>query len=166
MKAYMTNGTIDFLQSIDKKHPEANLHLMTNSEGGIAYYEDNDTKLFSSGRNYEVILQTGEILEEGYVVMNNIPVADDSKPVFEHRFKNSSNSVVDMPGFQAFRLLRPLQNNTYVVFTQWRSSADFDNWKDSDQFKSAHKNKTATKQPAHFSERPFLTTCTMFKEDK
>lgn len=164
MKAYMTNGTIDFLQNLAKKHPDIKLYLMTNSEGGIAYYEDSDKKLFSTGRNYEVIMQSGEVLEEGYVVMNNIPVAEDSKPGFEQRFKNRKNMIENMPGFQAFRLLRPLHNNTYVVFTQWRSSADFENWKNSEQFKDAHKKQTA-KPPAHFPERPFLTTCTMYNEE-
>ncbi|WP_010650085.1 antibiotic biosynthesis monooxygenase family protein [Oceanobacillus massiliensis] len=164
MKAYMTNGTIDFLQKLDKKHPEFNLHLMSSSESGIAYYENNNKKLFNAGREYELLMQTGEIQKEGFVVMNNIPVADDSKPGFEHRFKNRTNAVEGMPGFQAFRFLRPLQNNTYVVLTQWSSAADFENWKASDQFKEAHKGQAA-KQPAHFTERPFITTCTMLEED-
>ncbi|MFC4024513.1 antibiotic biosynthesis monooxygenase family protein [Oceanobacillus longus] len=165
MNAYMTNGTIDFLKKIEQKNPDINLHLMNSSEGGIAYYENSNRKLFSSGREYEVIMQTGEILKEGFVVMNNIPVSDESKPGFEHRFKNRSNTVEDMTGFQAFRLLRPSINNTYVVFTQWHTAHDFENWKESDQFKEAHKNQSA-KKPAHFMEQPFLTTCTMYKEEE
>ncbi|WP_249870161.1 antibiotic biosynthesis monooxygenase family protein [Oceanobacillus saliphilus] len=165
MKAYMTSGTIDFLKKIDNENPELNLYLMTNSEGGMAYYENNEKKIFSAGRVFEVVMKTGEILEEGYVVMNNIPVSDESKPGFEHRFKNQNNIVESMPGFKAFRLLRPLQGNTYVVFTQWGSSADFENWKDSDQFKEAHKSQ-AVKQPAYTNDRPFLTKCTMYIEEE
>ncbi|WP_087973343.1 antibiotic biosynthesis monooxygenase family protein [Oceanobacillus rekensis] len=165
MKAYMTNGTIDYLQKIEQKNPDMNLHLMNSSEGGIAYYEGSVEKLFNSGREYEVIMETGEILKEGFVVMNNIPVSDESKPGFEHRFKNRSNMVEGMPGFQAFRLLRPNSNNTYVVFTQWRTADDFENWKESNQFKEAHKKQSA-KKPANIMEQPFLTTCTMLKEEE
>ncbi|WP_067729785.1 antibiotic biosynthesis monooxygenase family protein [Oceanobacillus damuensis] len=165
MKAYMTSGTIDYLKGIDQEYPDLHLYLMTNSEGGIAYYENSEKKIFNAGRVFEVVMQTGEIQEEGYVVMNNIPVSDESKPGFEHRFKNRRNTVETMPGFQAFRLLKPLQGNTYVVFTQWGSVADFDNWKDSEQFKEAHKNQQA-KQPAYTNERPFLTTCNMYIEDE
>ena len=165
MKAYMTNGTVEFLLKLRKKNPEINLHLMHNSEGGIAYYENHEKKLFQSGREYEILMQTGDNLEEGFVVMNNIPVSDESKPGFEYRFKNRTNSVEGMPGFQAFRLLRPTKSNTYVVFTQWESAKDFENWKESEQFKEAHKNQSS-KKPANFLERPFLTICNMYTEEE
>ncbi|WP_339228824.1 antibiotic biosynthesis monooxygenase [Oceanobacillus sp. FSL K6-2867] len=164
MKAFMTNGTIEFLLKLQKTNPELNLHLMYNSEGGIAYYENHDKKLFQSGREYEILIQTGEILAEGFVVMNNIPVSDESKPGFEYRFKQRNNSVEGMPGFQAFRLLRPTKSNTYVVFTQWKSAEDFENWKESKEFKEAHKKQDA-KKPANFLEQPFLTICNMYNEN-
>lgn len=165
MKAYMTNGTSEFLKKLKDKHPKITFYLMTSSTGSLAYYEGEKKKVFSAGREYEALIQTGELQEEGYVVMNNIPVTDDGRAPFEDRFKNRKNAVEDMPGFQAFRLLRPKKGNTYVVMTQWRSKSDFEYWKESDQFKQAHKDQ-ATKPPAYFADRPFVTSYTMLVEEE
>lgn len=165
MKAYMTNGTLDFLKKLEDKHPKIEFHLMTSPQGGLAYYEDENKKVFSAGREYEVVIKSGKIQEEGYVVMNNIPVTNDGRAPFEDRFKNRKNAVEDMPGFQAFRFLRPKKGNTYVVMTQWKTVSDFENWKDSEQFKQAHK-KQSTKPPAYFADRPFITSYHMYIEEE
>ncbi|UJL47583.1 antibiotic biosynthesis monooxygenase [Virgibacillus sp. NKC19-16] len=157
MKAFMTIGTIDFLQKLAAKHEDIHFHLMNSSEGSLAYYEDEPKNIFSSGRAYEVVIQSGLLEEEGYVVMNNIPVTDDGRAIFEERFKDRQNAVDKLPGFQAFRFLRPTKGDTYVVLTQWRSKADFENWKNSEAFKKAHKG-TSTKPPAYFPNKPFITT--------
>lgn len=156
MKAFMTNGTIDFLEKLDDKHPEITFYLMNSNTGGLAYYENKNKNVFSSGREYDVIVQSGEMKEKGYVVMNNIPVTDDDKAVFEDRFKKQKAAVDGMPGFQAFRLLRPKKGNKYVVITQWGSITDFENWKGSEQFAKAHKRQT-TKPQAYFPNEPFIT---------
>jgi len=165
LKAYMTNGTTEFLMKIREKHPAIQFHLMTSSNGALAYYEGEKKKVFSAGREYEALIQTGTLKEDGYVVMNNIPVTDDGRAPFEERFKNRKNAVDNMPGFQAFRFLRPKKGNTYVVMTQWRSAADFETWKESEQFKKAHKDQ-ATKPPAYFADRPFITAYHMLQEDE
>ncbi|RDW18224.1 antibiotic biosynthesis monooxygenase [Oceanobacillus arenosus] len=164
MKAYMTNGTIDFLLKLKEKHQDIQLYLMTNSENGAAYYENSNKKIFSAGREYEIVIETGVWKDEGYIVMNNIPVQEEEQPAFEYRFKNRKNAADAMPGFTAFRLLRPIKGNTYVVLTQWHSSKDFSNWKNSEQFKQAHKNQAA-KPSAYFPERPFITEYQMYVEE-
>ncbi|RDW19912.1 antibiotic biosynthesis monooxygenase family protein [Oceanobacillus chungangensis] len=165
MKAFMTNGTIDFLLKLEEKHRDIQFYFMTNSENGAAYYENSSKNVFNAGREYEVISETGEMKKEGFIVMNNIPVQEEEQPAFEYRFKNSKNAVDAMPGFEAFRLLRPVNGNTYVVLTQWHSSMDFNNWKNSDQFKKAHKKQSA-KPAAYFPERPFVTTYQMYLEEE
>lgn len=165
LKAYMTNGTVDFLEKLEKKHPELLLKLMNNNEGALAYYEHPTKSIFQSGRTYEVLTTVGDVKATGYVVMNNIPVSIEGKPVFEDRFVNREQTVENMPGFQAFRLLRPTRGNTYVVFTQWASKTDFENWKNSPEFADAHKKQTA-KPPAYFAERPFISTFHMYVEEE
>ena len=157
MKAFMTNGTIRFLEKLAEKHPDITFHLMSSSSGGLAYYENKNKNVFASGREYEVIVQKGDMKEKGFVVMNNITVTDDDRSVFEDRFKKQQAVVEGMEGFQAFRLLRPTSGNKYVVVTQWRSEKDFENWKNSDQFAKAHERRT-TKPPAYFPNKPFITT--------
>lgn len=165
MKAFMTNGTVDFLEKLEKKHSAIDFFLMTNNSGALAYYESDGKTVFSAGRNYEIVIQSGSIQKEGYVIMNNIPVTEDGRAPFEDRFRKRENEMDMMPGFQAFRLLRPVKGNTYVVFTQWASVQDFENWKNSEHFKIAHKGQAA-KPPAYAADRPFLTEYHMLKQDE
>ncbi|HLT57089.1 MAG TPA: antibiotic biosynthesis monooxygenase [Bacillota bacterium] len=164
MKGHMTNGTIMFLKKLAEKYKNLDLFLMTGSQGALAYYEhDKKRSIFQAGRSYEIIAESGHLRNAGYVVMNHIPVAEDSKPVFEDNFKKRRQEVDQMPGFLAFRLLRPLKGNTYIVMTQWATETDFENWKKSSAFQKAH-DKQAVKQPAYFAERPFATAYWMYKE--
>ncbi len=160
----MTNGTADFLKKLEEKHTDKQLWIMSSNSGSLAYYEDEKKSIFASGREYDILIHKGNLQEEGYVVMNNIPVTEEGQPVFEDRFKKRKHEVDMMPGFQAFRLLKPKKGNTYVVFTQWKSVQDFENWKNSDQFKQSHKGQS-TKPPAYFADRPFLTTYHMLSDE-
>lgn len=161
MNAYMTNGTLDFLRKLPEKHADINFYFMRENASTLVYYEGGKKSIFASGRSYEIILQQGELRNNGFVVMNNIPVADDGKATFEDKFKQRQQNVDAMPGFQALRLLRPKKGNTYVVMTQWASEADFENWKNSDEFKKAHKEGNNAKPPAYFLDRPFVTSYRM-----
>lgn len=161
----MTNGTIDFLQKIVEKYPQFNLKLMQSNEGGLAYYEHSPTKIFQSGRSFEILEELGEFRESGFVVMNNIPVAEEGRPVFEDRFRKRKQSVETMPGFQAFRLLRPIKGDTYVVLTQWASNNDFEKWKKSDVFSEAHKNE-AVKSSSYLFKSSYVASYTMYEEEE
>lgn len=164
MKAFMTNGTLDFLQKIATKQKSLEFHLMHNASSTLAYYEAEGKSVFGAGRTYEIILTSGEIQAEGYVVMNNIPLTEEGKPVFVDRFKQRQGKIDFMPGFQAFRLLKPVKGNTYVIFSQWNAEADFELWKGSEDFMKSHHNK-AVKPPAYFAARPFVASYSMVDEE-
>lgn len=165
MKAYMTNGTYRFLKDLSKKHSTIDFYFMNSASGSLAYYEGSGKSIFASGRDYDIILKSGALLEEGYVVMNNIPVTEEGMPVFENHFKERQGNVDNMPGFQALRLLRPTSGNVYVVLTQWATKQDFERWKNSDDFAKAHKDQVV-KPPAYFANKPFVTSYTMITEDE
>ncbi|WP_164669558.1 antibiotic biosynthesis monooxygenase family protein [Virgibacillus doumboii] len=166
MNAFMTNGTFDFLKKLEDKHPKIDFFYMNGESSTLVYYEaDNKKSVFSSGRAYASVIETGQMQKSGFVVMNNISVTEDGTETFEERFKLRQQNVDSMPGFQAFRLLRPKSGNTYVVLTQWATETDFENWKNSDQFKKAHKDG-GTKPPAYFADRPFITTYRMINMDE
>lgn len=156
MWAFMTTGTYPFLkQIVKKKEDHLKFYFMQGGTHVLAYYESEQRKsVFSAGRSYEILFQTGQIEKTGFVVMNNIPVTDDNRPVFEDRFRHRGRKVEIMPGFISFRLLKPLQGNTYIVFTQWQRKKDYELWTESEQFKRAHDNKM--RKPAYFGDRPFL----------
>lgn len=54
--------------------------------------------------------------------------------------------IENEPGFQAFKLLRPHNNQTYVVLTQWEKESDFETWKNSQSFKQSHKSSSDKKE--------------------
>ncbi|GAB4073921.1 heme-degrading oxygenase HmoB [Barrientosiimonas marina] len=167
MNAYMTNGTYDFLQKLPAEQPSIDFFFMHDNANTLVYCEGNFKKnVFAAGRSYEAVTASGDLNKSGFVVMNNIPVSDDGKALFEDKFKQRQQMVESEPGFQCFRLLRPKKGNTYIVMTQWASEADFNNWKNSDQFKQAHKEGSDVKPPAYFLERPFLTSYHMIEENE
>lgn len=164
--AYMTNGTLEFIKKIINDHPEIDFYLMNSGNSALAYYENKDETVFASGRAYNVLLNNGSIQNEGFVVMNNVTVTEDGRAVFEDRFKRRSSTIGSSPGFQAFRLLRPQEGNTYVVLTQWATIEDFDNWKNSDTFKKQHQNgENETRPPAFFADKPYITSYNMVDPD-
>lgn len=165
MKAYITNGTTDYLLSLAGKHSSKMIFLMNNNAGTVAYYEDDQKSIFASGRDYDILIDEGHIKETGYIVMNNIPIADEGKPIFETSFQERKSTLSDTPGFQAFKLLKPLSGNTYVVLTQWDSELSYENWKDSDAFSKAHKT-TSAKRPAYFLEQSFVSKYSMYDPEE
>ncbi|MRG86949.1 antibiotic biosynthesis monooxygenase family protein [Salinibacillus xinjiangensis] len=159
MKVLMTSGTVDYLLKIKQKYPEANIQVMQNVTSGLAYYEGNNDEVFEEERIYETVDMVGEMQDEGFVVMNHIPVTDEGRPIFEDRFKNRSGKIEDMPGFQALRILRPEQRNTYIVLSQWADEDSFISWKNSLSFKEAHKQQDAKKQekPSYSAGDSYVT---------
>ncbi|KMY49032.1 antibiotic biosynthesis monooxygenase family protein [Peribacillus loiseleuriae] len=138
MKVFITTGTREFLQKVKEKHSTERLYFMENVEHALLLHETTDNTIFSSPRKFEVVDGRGELKEDGYVVMNNIPVTEEGRPGFEFRFKNRAGLIEKEPGFTALRILRPLNSDTYVILTMWKNQGAFTNWKNSNSFQSAH----------------------------
>ena len=65
------------------------------------------------------------------VVINALKVPAEAGPELEKRFAARKNSVDSSPGFEGFKLLRPVAGeDRYFVFTQWATREDFENWRD------------------------------------
>jgi heme oxygenase (mycobilin-producing) len=146
MQVFITSGTTEFLQSIQKKHPEAQIVIMENATNALAYYEGNNGEIFTSPRAYEAVDHVGEVRGGGFVAMNHIPVTDEGRPIFEDRFKDRQGKVEEMPGFKALRILRPSTGNTYIVLTLWEDEQSFHEWTESQTFRLAHQSKDVTKK--------------------
>jgi heme-degrading monooxygenase HmoA len=55
------------------------------------------------------------------------------------RFANRAGEVSNMPGFEAFELLRPTDDReVFLVYTRWRSQADFEHWLNGQAFHAGH----------------------------
>ncbi|MFI1012743.1 antibiotic biosynthesis monooxygenase family protein [Streptomyces sp. NPDC020965] len=63
------------------------------------------------------------------VKINVLTVPAEQREVLEKRFASRAGSVENADGFEWFELLRPLEGtDDYLVYTRWRSEADFEAW--------------------------------------
>jgi len=73
------------------------------------------------------------------VKINAIEVPEGMGPTLEERFAKRAGEVEQMPGFEEFELLRPIEGETrYFVYTRWESEEAFQAWVNSDQFTRGH----------------------------
>lgn len=164
MYAHITTGTLSFLQTLVNKHPSIDYLFMQQGLSTSAYYESNDPKtIFSTGRSYEIISKIGNLINQGYITLDNIPVTGDSIKSFEEQFTDRNIPAFSMPGFVAYRLLKPLKGNMYTLLYAWESEMYYKYWKESDEYKAFYE-KTKTRLPAYFADRPFTQTYTIIEE--
>ena len=74
-----------------------------------------------------------------YVAINVLTVPEGAGSTLEERFAARQGAVDSAPGFEHFELLRPLEGTRdYLVYTRWRSEADFTAWRGSQSFSQGH----------------------------
>ena len=74
-----------------------------------------------------------------YVAINVLTVPAGAGATLEQRFAARRGAVDSAPGFEHFELLRPLEGtDDYLVYTRWRSEADFVAWRESQSFGQGH----------------------------
>ncbi len=74
-----------------------------------------------------------------YVAINVLTVPPGAGETLEQRFAARQGAVDAAPGFEHFELLRPVQGtDDYLVYTRWRSEADFTAWRESQAFGQGH----------------------------
>lgn len=74
-----------------------------------------------------------------YVAINVLTVPAAAGRTLEERFAARQGAVDSAPGFEHFELLRPVEGTSdYLVYTRWRSQADFAAWRDSPAFGQGH----------------------------
>lgn len=161
MNIFMTSGTPEFMESLKEKYAGEGLIAMHGQGNSLLLHETAKKTVFQTPRRYEVIGSTGTIQEDGYFVFNNIPVTDEGRPIFELRFKDRAGTIESEPGFIAFRLLRPLDSDVYIVMTEWTDSTYYARWKNSSSFTQTHLKDRADagvdNTPHIFSSAPYIT---------
>jgi heme oxygenase (mycobilin-producing) len=163
MKAHMTNGTLDFLLKLEEKYPKISFYFMTSNSGALAYYENSDKKVFSAGRTYEIVKKSGDFIKKAYIVMNTITVNEEDQVVYEDRIKNNLVNKID--DCHAYRFLKPVKGNKFVILTIWKSVDSFNNWKRSQRFHDAQKIMQ-TETPAYPNDLPFTTTYFLYEKEE
>ncbi|MEM6492292.1 MAG: antibiotic biosynthesis monooxygenase [Pseudomonadota bacterium] len=76
-----------------------------------------------------------------FVAMNRFKIRPGKEGDFEAIWRGRESHLDDVPGFQAFQLLKGPANDEYALYashTLWRSRGDFEAWTKSDAFRKAH----------------------------
>lgn len=169
MYLYMTSGTKDFMEKIQERYKDKGLILMHGGGQSLLLHETEAKSLFQTPRRYEIISSSGDLKDIGFFACNNVTVTDEGRPVFEHRFSSLNGEIESQPGFVAFRLLRPIGSDTYVIMTEWEEASYFDLWKSTSSYKNSHQmidNKEFADSTTHiFSSAPYITTFIAKKKD-
>ena len=149
MYIYMTTGTFDYLKKVESKYGSETMIIMQNMNGSLLLHESSSESVFKEPRKYEVFNSNGHLENSGFVVMNNIPVTDEGKPLFEYQTKNIDQMIKSGPGLIAIRVLKPLSSSTYVILTQWEDESAFSNWKTSKSYEKVHEKIGTSHGKAH-----------------
>jgi heme oxygenase (mycobilin-producing) len=92
------------------------------------------------------------------VKINAITVEPERADELLARFAARAGEVGGMDGFEAFELLKPNDDrNQFLVYTRWRSEADFLAWVNSPAFGHGHK--------AHSKDGPVSTHAELWSFD-
>ncbi len=139
MKAFMTNGTYEFLEKLKEKQAISPFLLMHNGVKTIAYYEDTKQSIFESGRNYQILEQIGKLIEVGFISLSHIPVTDEGHPIFEMDVKEQVKEMTKTDGVVAARILQPEQGYTYILLIEWQEQKHYQAWKNTDPLPNKQK---------------------------
>jgi heme oxygenase (mycobilin-producing) len=169
MNIYMTFGTQNFLQTIYDKHKaKKKIYLLQGSDSAALLLETDKKNIFHSGRKYNVIESEGNYERARFIVIDNIPVEEEQRDVFELRFKNRGRTIEKEPGCYGMRFLRPLDTHTYAIITLWESESYFRRWQQTEVYKETYKHREkGTGMPISiFSGEPYIRTYFIYREDE
>jgi heme-degrading monooxygenase HmoA len=83
-----------------------------------------------------------------FIAMNNFHVAVDQASQFEERWQRRRSFLQDVPGFEAFLLLRGDVHEDkihYASHSLWASKEAFEAWTQSESFVQAHRGEPLPK---------------------
>lgn len=170
MNIFLTSGTIGFMETLQKQFANEEMIVMHGANNSILLHETMGKTLFQTPRRYQVISSSGTLQQQGFFALNNIPVTDEGRPIFEHRFHNHADTISASSGLIAHRLLRPLNSDTYIVLTQWTEKNSFELWKNSSVYTDIHTNNKSgvvlDKTLHIFSSAAYLMTYKAISEEE
>lgn len=169
MNIYLTSGTPEFMKSLRNKYPNEEMIVLHGSGNSMLLHETEGKSVFQTPRSYEVIDSINQLEDQGFFVLNHLPISDEGRPLFEHRFLSRSHIIESDPGLKAYRLLKPLNSETYIALTEWTGPNSFEAWKASNAYKDAFENRVAFEGIENrniFTSKAYATTYTTAKNEE
>ncbi|MCE4957673.1 hypothetical protein [Macrococcoides caseolyticum] len=117
MKTYITYGSSFFLDKIKEKNKQRNLLSFYNADSAYLYEETTDKSVFSAPQTFNNVISDGTLQEKTTMLLYFI-VKASRQEVFDTKPLPLEN-LQQYQGYNAFRLLRPVQGETYVAVFQF-----------------------------------------------
>lgn len=73
-----------------------------------------------------------------FIAMNRFSVNPERGDDFEKHWRQRETYLAEVPGFQAFALLRGDEPGEYISHSTWESRTAFEAWTKSEPFRKAH----------------------------
>ncbi|MCC3355475.1 antibiotic biosynthesis monooxygenase family protein [Bacillus sp. REN16] len=134
MNFYIAFGTIDFLEKLHEKYKKENMTAFYNNETAILLHETTKKSVFAAPRKYEVITGEGNLNDAAFAAFTYVPVTDEGKPLFEYNITQRNSLFQNTSGFIAFRALRPIKSDTFVIASFWLKESYYLDWTRSQAF--------------------------------
>ncbi len=128
MDFYIASGTYDFMKKIFQQKKTDNMILMQNASETLLIQESSTKSVFSSPRKYTIIEAYRELLQQGVAILAYVYVDHEDRPAFEEEFPLQMKRA--LPGLIAYRFLRPVTSDSYLIYTQWESTTAAELWSD------------------------------------
>lgn len=136
MNFYVTSGTPDYMEKLIAKHVDKPLILLHGNDNSIVLHESEKKSIFAVPRNFEVLDSDGSFGQKGYFTIYNMPIMSDERPVFEKKALDVISSLKTNDAVVAYRFLRPIKADIYLLIIQWGGPASYEHWKLSDSYKN------------------------------
>lgn len=135
MYFHKTNGTVDYLESLKEKYPNA--HLQANPNTGILYYEDNEAKsAFETEQSYEIVDSKGDLSEDHPTYTVHIPAYGIGKSTIISHLSDFRSELDNVKGVKSYRIARKLDQDSYLVIVTFTSIDAYHDFKQTDTFKN------------------------------
>ena len=132
---FITTGTPEFMEKVQLKNNDLPIVLLNGQGNSVLMYESEKKKsVFATPRKFEVLAGRGVFEQRGFVAFENIPVADEERLVFEESLLKNLSSLQNDSSCIAYRVLRPIKAETYLIVTQWAGPASYEVWKESSAY--------------------------------
>lgn len=165
MYAFTTTGTTDFLQKLTDKHHEYEFTFMKNRQTTAVYYESEHKKrIFAAGSQFTIIKQYLPIPTNGFVVMQTIPVARESRKIFIEKMERTFDTFTLAKGLNAARVLLAKRKNSFQIFMVWENEAMYDDW--TDNAVKGTDFSALVRKPTYFTERAFTQTYRIIEDEQ
>lgn len=134
MNFYFASGTPEFMEKLQNKHANDGMILLHGQGNSILMHETEKKSKFATPRRFEVVEGQGQFEQRGFIAMHNVPVADESMRLFEESVIKAIQPLKNTSACIAFRVLRPVKHEMYVIVTQWAGPVSFEMWTESAEF--------------------------------